>query len=205
MAQRHVSYAAVGKVLQVGDVIFYGKTVLYAQHNALLTSKLVALYIVRSACKRHILRLALHYLRYLVEYEVSVCLRRLYREVYEFAERLSLAFLRCTVTLHIWLWQIAHHEGGVKPSLSHLVKINEYAWVALGEVNTLMEEHRRVAVSVERQHARVHLLRLAILPCPVNEPLEQWQSVFAEPFRMPLHSDDALMLRTLHCLYVAIL
>ena len=50
----------------------------------------------------------------------------------------------------------------------------------------------------------MHLLRLAILCCMLRQPLEQRQTVVAEPFRMPLHANDALELTALHGLNDAV-
>ena len=81
----------------------------------------------------------------------------------------------------------------------HLVQVNENALVARSEVDTLREEHRRVAMRVEGYDVAVHLLRLGVQLCFSHEPAEEGQTVVAHPFGMPLHGKDRLLL--LHALH----
>ena len=83
--------------------------------------------------------------------------------------------------------------------LGHLVQIDEDAWVALVEAYALVEEHRGVAVGVERDDAVVYVLGCTELSCLIDEPLKDGQSRL-QPLGMPLHAENSLIFCTLHAL-----
>ena len=96
------------------------------------------------------------------------------------------------------LWQIGHHRNGVLTPIGHLVQVVENARVAPSELNTLWKEHRRVAMRVERQHSVVRGFGLSKVFRFTNEPLKQFESVFFEPFRMPLYAHNILKFAAFH-------
>ena len=71
--------------------------------------------------------------------------------------------------------------------------VDKNAGVALFEMNALMEEHRRVAMRVEGNNAAMEVLCQMKLGGLAHYPLKDRQSAF-EPFGMPLHAHDALLL-----------
>ena len=146
MTQRHICYATLGEVPQVVDVILNGKTVLYAEYYALASLRLVSLDVGYGACLCYLTVAVSHYALYLVEYKIGVLAWGVDRVVHQFTEGLALASLRCSVVGSPGLWQVTYHGSGIKPSLTHLVQVNEYSLVAFQEVYPLMEEHRGVAM-----------------------------------------------------------
>ena len=95
---------------------------------------------------------------------------------------------------HLRLWQVGGHDDGVLAAVGHLVQVVENAGVALVEAHALWEEHRGVAMGVEREDAVVQAFGPMECRSFVDEPLEEWQTVFAEPFGMPLYGEDGLEL-----------
>ena len=47
------------------------------------------------------------------------------------------------------LWQVCRHSDSLLTSVSHLVQVNEYAWITTVKTNVLWEEHWCVAMGVE--------------------------------------------------------
>ena len=101
------------------------------------------------------------------------------------------------------LWQVGHHDGRVLMSLCHLMQVDQYLRVAVGELDVLVKEHRCVAMGVEGQYVLMHLAHLAILCSLLDQPLEDGQS-FVHAVGMTLHTHDSLMLCTLHRLNDAV-
>ena len=101
------------------------------------------------------------------------------------------------------LRQVSHHDRSILAPLGHLMEIDEDLRVAMVETDFLREEHRGVAVGVERQHTVVHAMGLTVTPGLSDKPPEERQTIL-QTFRMPLHTEDWLILRTLHGLDDAI-
>ena len=60
-------------------------------------------------------------------------------------------------------------------------------------------------MGIEGKDAGMKFSHILIFPCRVNEPLEQRKTIFAKPFRMPLHSHYVLVFGAFNSLYDAIL
>lgn len=97
-----------------------------------------------------------------------------------------------------FLWQIGHHDGSIEHALCHLMQVYKDATIACGEVDALRKEHGCVAVGVEGDGVVMCALHLAEEASLRNQPLEQWQTVFAHTFRMPLHADDGFVFTALY-------
>ena len=67
-----------------------------------------------------------------------------------------------------------------------------------------MEEHGCVAVGVQYEVAVVYAARFAVFSRPCYNPLEERQSVLFEPFGMPLHAHDCLVLCAFDGFYHAV-
>ncbi len=191
MAKRDINDAALGEMLHVSDIVLQGETILYAEHDAL--SAFTAYRCTDSAGVRAMLRywtVLAHNLFYLVEDEVGILRRSLYIESHLAAE--ALAYLR--------LWQVSYHRGSILMSVGHLVKIYQDAGIAMIKPDALREEHRSITMGIERKDALMQLLGCIKVVSLINQPLENLQSFFLQPFRMPLHTEDLLILATLYSL-----
>ena len=56
----------------------------------------------------------------------------------------------------------------------HFVEVDKQLFVARTKIYTLGEEHRGIAVGVERQHTLVHVAGITIGGGFVDNPLEKW-------------------------------
>ena len=86
-------------------------------------------------------------------------------------------------------------------SLGHLVQVDEHVRVARVEADVLVEEHRRVAVAVERDDAPVHRLGVGERGGFCREPAEERQHALVpgenHALRVPLHAEHRLVFRRL--------
>ncbi len=190
MAERDINDAALGEMLHVADIVLQGEAVLNTEHDALSALPLIAVKIGRSAGYAEIIAVLTHDFLYLVEDEIGILQRSLHIEGHLAAE--ALAYLR--------LRQISHHGGSILMSIGHLVKIYEDAGVAMIELDALREEHRSITMGIERKDALMQLLGCIKIVSLINQPLENLQSFFFQPFRMPLHTENLLILATLYSL-----
>ena len=55
-------------------------------------------------------------------------------------------------------------------------------------------------MGIECENPAVHLFGLMETFALFDKPAEQFQSFFLQPFRMPLHTHDGLVLAAFHCL-----
>ena len=79
------------------------------------------------------------------------------------------------------------------------MEVNEDAWVATAEIYTLREEHRRIAMSIEREDALMEITGATIVSSLLDEPGEDGGTIFrGHTLRMPLDTDDAFILTTLY-------
>ena len=180
MAKGHIDDATIGKVLQILQFAIEGDTILNAQHDALATSPFIFPQFCRCTGNPHIITLLPDNSLYLIEDIICI-------------GRGILGRLR----------QIGSHDGRVETTLGHLLQIDEDTWIALIESDALWEEHRGVAMGVERQNTIVQLMGLTIILCLFDQPLEQGQTTL-HTFRMPLNAKDRLELVALHRLDDAI-
>ena len=197
MAEGDVDHAATGKVVEVGQVILQGQAVLNAEHDALATRPFVGPEVGGSAGKGEVIAIGSYNLLNTVEDAVGVSLWRGSKVVGHYFPFTVLVVPAC-------LWQVGHHDGGVEPSLGHLMQVNEQTVVTGGEVDALGEEHGGVAMGIEGEHTAVQVFHLSECLCLTDEPLEERQTVVAHALGMPLYADDGLVLRALHSLNDAI-
>ena len=190
MAERDINDAALGEMLHVTDIVLQGKAVLNTEHDALSALPLIAVKIGRSAGYAEILAVLAHNLFYLVEDEVGILRRSLYIESHLTAE--ALTYLR--------LWQVSYHRGSILMTIGHLMEINQDAGIAMIKLDALREEHRSITMGIERKDALMQLLGCIKVVSLINQPLENLQSFFFQPFRMPLHTENLLILATLYSL-----
>lgn len=191
MAERDINDAALGEMLHVTDIVLQGETVLDAEHDALSAFPLIAVKIGRSTGYAEILAVLAHNLFYLVEDEVGILRRSLYIKSHLAAE--ALAYLR--------LWQVSYHRGSILMTIGHLMEINQDAGIAMIKLDALREEHRSITMGIERKDALMQLLGCIKVVSLINQPLENLQSFFFQPFRMPLHTENLLIFATLYSLY----
>ncbi len=194
MTEGNIHNASLGEVLYIRKVVLQGQPILYAEHDALSTLALVAVKISRSTGDAEILAVLAHYLFYLVEDEVGILRRSINLESHLATE--ALAYLR--------LRQVSHHGCGILVSIGHLVQIHENARVTMVELHTLREEHRSVAMGIERKDSLVQLLGSIEIASLVHQPLENLQALLAKPLWMPLHTEYLLVLVALYRLDDAI-
>ena len=99
------------------------------------------------------------------------------------------------------LRQIGHHDGGVKSPFGHLVQIDKHLGITVVEVNATIEEHRRVAMAVERQDTTMNVTSAAIESTLVHEATENREhhviSSREETLGMPLHTYGKAEISTL--------
>ena len=100
---------------------------------------------------------------YLVENEVCISLWTLNREGSNLGK--GFAFFR--------LLEIGHHGYGSLTAIVHLVKVDQQMGVACAKVDTLWEEHWRVAMRVEHDVCIMKRLCLGIQLGFVYQPSEQ--------------------------------
>ena len=162
VAERDVGYATFSEVRNVCKVVLYGQTVFYSQNDALLSSRLVGIKLLGRAGQSHILVVFGNDVFNLVKDEVGIVSRPFHIESDLLAE--GFTWFR--------LWQISHHGGGILAPFGHLMQVYEYAWVALVEPNVKREEHRRIAMGVERKHFGVHALGFGEGFGLLNDPLK---------------------------------
>lgn len=85
-------------------------------------------------------------------------------------------------------------------TIGHLMEINQDAGIAMIKLDALREEHRSITMGIERKDALMQLLGCIKVVSLINQPLENLQSFFFQPFRMPLHTENLLILATLYSL-----
>ena len=78
------------------------------------------------------------------------------------------------------------------------MKVDKDARVAMVEPDTLRKEHRSVAMGVESKIAGMKLLGSIELVCPFYQPTEDFLTFRLEPFWMPLHTENRLVLAALY-------
>ena len=78
------------------------------------------------------------------------------------------------------------------------MQVDEDSRIALLEVDSLWEEHRRITVRIESEHPLMQELCCMEIACLSNKPLEERQSVSSKPFGMPLYPHDCFVLVTFH-------
>ena len=145
MAQRDIDHAAFGKVPDVLELSAECQTVLDAQHDAFAAVALVLVEVAGGAGNTKVAVVLTYNFLDFIEDQVGILCRTLHVEVYLAREGLADFRLR----------QVGYHDSGILPALRHLVQVDENARVTLLKVNTLREEHRCVAMGVERQHTVV--------------------------------------------------
>ena len=185
MTKGDIHDATVLEMLDIVDVAIECQTILDTHHDTLASGTLIVPQLLRRTGKRQIIGILCHDLFNLI------------KDIIGKGTLLALHALPLVTILR----QVSHHNRGILTSLCHLMQVNEDTWVASGEVHILREEHRRVAMGVERQGVMMHTLHLLELPCLVHQPLEDRQSVGTHTLRMPLHTQDRLELGTLNSLY----
>ena len=72
------------------------------------------------------------------------------------------------------------------------------------ELDALREEHRRIAMGIEGKDALMQLLGCIEIIRLVYKPQEKLSAILAEPFRMPLYTENLLILAALYRLDDAI-
>ena len=131
---------------------------------------------------------------YLVEDEVGISLGTLNREGGNLGK--GFAFFG--------LLEIGHHGYGSLTAIVHLVKVDQQMGVARAKVDALWEEHWRVAMRVEHDVCIMKRLGLGIQLGFVYQPSEQRLAIGLQPFGMPLHAQQRLVLVALYGLDNAI-
>ena len=187
VAEGDVHDATLGEMLHVGQVVFQGQSVLYAEHDTLPALSLVTVKVGGGTCDAEILIVLAHDFLYLVEDKVGILGRALHVERHLAAEALAYLGLR----------QVGHHRGGILMAVGHLVQVHKNARVAMVELHALREEHRCVAMGVEGKYAPVQLLGRIEVVGLVHEPAEYLAALLAKPLRMPLHTQYLLILAAL--------
>ena len=127
MTKGDIGYAATCEVFHVADVVVQRQTILYGKEYGLLACLAVCLYVLWGTCLGNITAVPGKNLFNLVEDIVGILLGVLLKS----------------------LGQIGSHSDSRLSSVSHLVQVNEYAWVATVKTNVLWEEHRCVTMGVE--------------------------------------------------------
>ena len=188
MAKGDIHDAALGKVLHILNIMAQRQCVLDAEHDAASALALVFVEVLGRARNAEIAAVALHDVFYLVEDGVGIG---------EGSDRLGLLHPRGVHLLteglaNLGLRQIGHHGDGLLAPFLHLVHIDQDAGIALLEMDALMEEHRGVAMGVERDNAAVQVFCHVELVGLAHHPFEDGQSA-VEPFGMPLHTQDAFL------------
>ena len=182
-----IDHTPLCEMLQICEVAFKRQSVLDAEHNALATLVLVHPEIVGRTCNADIRTVLSDNRLYLIKDEVGIGLGSADIETYLLGE--GLAWLR--------LWQVAHHDGGILTTFRHLMEIDQNLRITMVEMNSLREEHRGIAMGIEREHTLMGMTSLTIAAGLANEPLEKGQTV-GHTLRMPLHADDRLILTALY-------
>ena len=194
MAERNIDDATLSKMLHVGKVVSKRQSVLYTEHDTLSSLPLVAIEVGRRTGDTQVIAILTHNSLYLVKDQVGILGRTSHIKIYLAAEGLTQLRLR----------QVSHHRRCILMTVGHFMQIYQNTGVAMVETDTLREEHRRIAMCIKNKDALMQLLRLIKLGSLSSKPLEYLQSVFLQPFRMPLHTEDRLVLATFHSLYDAI-
>jgi hypothetical protein len=79
------------------------------------------------------------------------------------------------------------------------MEVNEDAWVATAEIDTLREEHWRVAMGIKHENALMQVAGTTIVSSLPNEPGEDGGTIFRRhTLWMPLDTDDAFILTTFY-------
>ena len=95
----------------------------------------------------------------------------------------------------LFLGEVGHHDGGIKPAFYHLVTIDKDFGITTIEVDVLIEKHWGVAMGVEGEMVVVPLACAVIAGALLHEMTEKTCGVFVvHALGMPLHADDALEL-----------
>ena len=200
VAKRDIDDTPLGKMLHIGQFMTESQAVFNAEHDAATPLALVFVKVLRGAGNAEITAVGLHDILYLVENGIGIGRRSDRNRLRTIGQMgwlhpRGIHFLRKTLA-DFGLWQIGYHRDSLLTAVLHLVHIHEDTGIALLEMDTLREEHRRVAMGVEGNHALMEQLGLMELRSLANHPFEDGESAF-EPFGMPLHAHDALLLRTL--------
>ena len=146
VAERDIGHATLCESLYVFEFVLERQTVFDGQNDGFAAFSLVFVEVGRRTGEAQILLVLLDDGFDLVENAVSVGTGRVSGGVRcHRRERLA----------HFRLRQIGRHNDSVHPALGHLVQIDENPLVALFEMDALREEHRRVAMGIERQDAMV--------------------------------------------------
>ena len=189
VAQCDISNTALCKVFYVCNVILNGQSVLYSKHDTLASLRFIQIEVVRCPSDRNVGFLTLNDSFYLVEYAVSILLWR-----HAFRDFAGLRVLR----------QIGNHRHCIVSPVIHFVQIIKDSRISLFEMNALGKEHWCVTMAVKGQHMTVQAFCFAEFCTAFRKPLEEFQPLFFEPFGMPLHADNCLLLTTFHGLNDAI-
>ena len=189
VAERDVGHAALRKSTDVFELVLQRKTVFNGQNDGFQPHSLVFTEVVGRAGESQVRLLLLDDGFNLVENAVGVCIGR---------ESGQMRRERREFLVGLWLRQIGRHRNAVQTPVGHLVQIDEDARVALLEMDALREEHRRVAMGVERQNFFMYLFGFVIVTCFFHEPSKELQALFLQPFRMPLHAQNRLVLGAFH-------
>ena len=177
VAERHVDNAHFAEMLYEAKVAPNGVAVFYTAHNRLDAAPLVGRQFVGRACQSH-----------------APCAPH---ALFEFAEqpRRHACGIGASLVRERSLRDIRHHDAGVEATFCHLMEIHQQLRVAAVEVHAFVEEHRRVAVRVERQADLVEGFCLAECLRLRREVAEEGHHAFIaggeEAFRVPLHAHDA--------------
>jgi hypothetical protein len=79
------------------------------------------------------------------------------------------------------------------------MEVDEDTWVATAEIDTLREEHWRVAMGIKHENALMQVAGTTIVSSLLDEPGEDGGTIFRRhTFRMPLDTDDAFILTTFY-------
>ena len=186
VAKRDIGDASLGEVLHVLHVVVERQSVLNGKHDALAAFPLVFIQVGRCAGDADVAVVLAHDVLNLVEDEVGILHGTAHGEGHLLRELLA----------NLGLRQVCRHGDGALPSLGHFLKVHQDARVALVEMYALGEEHRGVAVGVERHDAAVQLLGHVEVVGLAHQPLKQWQSAL-QTFGVPLHAHDGAELRAL--------
>ena len=193
MAESHIDDATIGKMTEVLQVPLDGQSILNAEHDALASFMLVHPEIIRRTGDANILLILGNNLLYLIKDEIGIVLGTSHVEINNRGKGL----------VCLWLWQISHHDSSILTSFRHFLQINEDLRVTLVKVNPLREEHRGVAMGVEREHPIMHTVGLTVGTRLTHEPLEEGLPRF-KTLRMPLHTQHRFILTALHRLNDAV-
>ena len=97
------------------------------------------------------------------------------------------------------LRKIGHHDRGIETAFGHFVNVDKDFRIAAVEIDVLIEEHRRVAMRIEREVRGVPTSGATIVVRFAHKVGEKCARILAfEAFGMPLYAQNALALRAFH-------